>query len=89
MKFLRNLLAAILGTLIALGIIIMFFVVIAAVAGSGEEQITVKNNSVLEYLSTLSQKKLAEILENDSDLAATMAAADLITKLMRPTSTDI
>ena len=48
-----------------------------------------KNNSVLEYLSTLSQKKLAEILENDSDLAATMAAADLITKLMRPTSTDI
>ena len=48
-----------------------------------------KNNSVLEYLSTLSQKKLAEILENDSDLAATMAAADLITKLMRPTSIDI
>ena len=48
MKFLRNLLAAILGTLIALGIIIMFFVVIAAVAGSGEEQVTVKNNSVLE-----------------------------------------
>ena len=48
-----------------------------------------KNNSVLEYLSTLSQKKLAEKLQNDSDLAATMAAADLITKLMRPTSIDI
>ncbi|MEL4308999.1 signal peptide peptidase SppA [Joostella sp. CR20] len=49
MKFLRNLLAAILGTLIALGIIIMFFVLIAAVAGSSnEEVIKVKDNSVLE-----------------------------------------
>ncbi|WP_417442922.1 signal peptide peptidase SppA [Joostella sp.] len=48
MKFLRNLMAAILGTLIAIGIIFMFFIVIAAVAGGSEEQVTVKNNSVLE-----------------------------------------
>lgn len=40
--------AAILGTLIAIGIIFMFFIVIAAVAGGSEEQVTVKNNSVLE-----------------------------------------
>ncbi|QLE00615.1 signal peptide peptidase SppA [Galbibacter sp. BG1] len=48
MKFLRNLLAAILGTLIALGIVVMLFVIIAAVAGSSEEPIKVKDNSVLE-----------------------------------------
>ncbi|MCM5664206.1 signal peptide peptidase SppA [Galbibacter mesophilus] len=48
MKFLRNLLAAILGTLIALGIVVMFFVIIAAVAGSSEEPIKVKDNSILE-----------------------------------------
>jgi len=48
MKFLRNLLAAILGTLIALGIIFMFFLIIATIAGSAEQPIIVKNNSVLE-----------------------------------------
>ena len=48
-----------------------------------------KGNSVLEHLSTLSQKELAKTLENDSDLAATMAAADLITKLINAKSIDI
>ena len=48
-----------------------------------------KGNSVLQYLSTLSEKQLVPILENDMDLAATFAAADLITKLMRPDSIDI
>lgn len=47
MKFLRNLLASILGTLIALGIIFLLFVVIAMALGE-TEKVVVKNNSVLE-----------------------------------------
>ncbi|WP_417363598.1 signal peptide peptidase SppA [Galbibacter sp.] len=48
MKFLRNLLAAVLGTLIALGIVFMFFLIVVTIAGSAEQPIIVKNNSVLE-----------------------------------------
>ncbi|WP_224483963.1 signal peptide peptidase SppA [Robertkochia aurantiaca] len=48
MKFLRNLLASVMGTLIALGIIFMFFLIIASLAGSSEDVVRVKNNSVLE-----------------------------------------
>ncbi len=47
MKFLRNLLASILGFFISLFILFCFFLLIAAVAG-GEEEIIVKQNSVLE-----------------------------------------
>ncbi|UOB18920.1 signal peptide peptidase SppA [Abyssalbus ytuae] len=53
MRFLRNLLASILGTLIALGIIFMLFLIfVAIVAGSKEEIIRVKNNSVLDLKLT-------------------------------------
>lgn len=48
MKFLRNLLAATLGTLIALGIVFMFFLIIVTIAGSAEKPILVKDNTVLE-----------------------------------------
>ncbi|PIB28262.1 signal peptide peptidase SppA [Maribacter sp. 4G9] len=48
MNFLRNLLAAILGTMIALGIIFVMFFVFIALLGSGEDTVNVKNNSVLE-----------------------------------------
>lgn len=47
MKFLRNLLAAILGTFIALGIIFMLTVITVSVA-SKSEKIAVQTNSVLE-----------------------------------------
>lgn len=47
MKFLRNLLASILGFFISLFILFCFFLLIAAIAGGGEE-IVVKPNSVLE-----------------------------------------
>lgn len=47
MKFLRNLFASIFGSLIAFGIIIMLFLLIA-VAFSEEEEIVVENNSVIE-----------------------------------------
>jgi len=47
MKFLRNLLASIMGTLIALGVLLFLLIAIIVIIGSDEE-ITVKNNSVLE-----------------------------------------
>ena len=53
MKFLRNLLASIFGTLIALGLIFMLFILIAAAFGDTKEIIVAKN-SVLELrLETL------------------------------------
>jgi protease-4 len=47
MKFLGNLLASILGTLIALGILFMMFIVIAMAFGESEK-VMVKGNTVLE-----------------------------------------
>ncbi len=47
MKFLRNLLASILGFFIAIFLIFAFFIAIASIVGSDEE-IVVKSNSVLE-----------------------------------------
>ncbi len=47
MKFLRNLLAAIIGTLIAFGIMFFMFVFFVSLVNT-EESITVKKNSVLE-----------------------------------------
>jgi len=56
MKFLRNLIASIFGTLIALGIVLMLFILIASIV-SESEQIAVKNNSVLEL-------KLSDIIKD-------------------------
>ncbi len=47
MKFLRNLLASIIGTFIALGLIFILFLLIAVAVGD-TEKVTVENNSVLE-----------------------------------------
>jgi protease-4 len=53
MNFLRNLVASIFGTLIALGVIFMLFLLIAVAVGDAEK-VTLKNNSVLEIkLETL------------------------------------
>ena len=46
MKFLRNLLASIMGTFIALGIILVLFLLLVSAIGEAEK-VTVKNNSVL------------------------------------------
>ena len=52
MKFLRNLLASVLGFFIALFLLFVFFFAVASIVGA-EEQIVVKSNSVLELdLST-------------------------------------
>ncbi|MCK0189542.1 signal peptide peptidase SppA [Arenibacter sp. F20364] len=48
MNFLRNLLAAIIGCLIAFGIMFFMFLVLAALIGQGEDTVVVKDNSVLE-----------------------------------------
>ncbi|MFS4493559.1 signal peptide peptidase SppA [Maribacter sp. 2308TA10-17] len=48
MKFLRNFLAAILGCLVAFGIIFFMFFIFASLFGSAEDGVAVKKNSVLE-----------------------------------------
>ena len=52
MKFLRNLLAAILGCLIAFGVLFVMFFVFAALLGSGDDAVKVKPNTVLELSFT-------------------------------------
>ncbi len=48
MKFLRNLLAAIIGTLIAFGIVFVMFFVLISLISSSEDSVSIKKNSVLE-----------------------------------------
>jgi len=48
MNFLRNLLAAILGSLIAFGILFIMFFIFVSLVGSSDETVSVKDNSVLE-----------------------------------------
>lgn len=48
MNFLRNFLAAILGCLVAFGIIFFMFFLFATILGSSEDTVVVKKNSVLE-----------------------------------------
>ena len=48
MKFLRNFLAAILGCLVAFGILFFMFFLFASLLGSSEDTVAVKKNSVLE-----------------------------------------
>lgn len=48
MNFLRNLLAAIIGCLIAFGILFIMFFIFASLVGSTEETVSIKSNSILE-----------------------------------------
>ncbi len=66
MKFLRNLIASIFGTFIALGIIFMLFILIASLA-SESEKIVVKSNSVLELRLKGTIKDYAPKSENPFD----------------------
>lgn len=77
MKFLRNLLASIIGFFTAIFLIFLFFIAIASVMGSGDE-IVVKSNSVLELdlsipikdYAPIENNPIAEILElTDNKLA--------------------
>ncbi|HET8737451.1 MAG TPA: signal peptide peptidase SppA [Pricia sp.] len=48
MNFLRNLLAAIIGTLIAFGIVFIMFFIFISLISSSEESVSIKKNSVLK-----------------------------------------
>ena len=48
MNFLRNLLAAILGCLIAFGLVFVMFLIFISLVGSSEETVSVQPNSILE-----------------------------------------
>ena len=48
MKFLSNLLAAIIGCLIAFGIMFMMFFIFASIVGNAEDAVSIKKNSILE-----------------------------------------
>ncbi len=52
MSFLRNLLAAILGCLIAFGIMFLMFLIFASLLSSGDNTVTIKKNSILELQLT-------------------------------------
>ena len=62
MNFLRNLLAAIIGCLVAFGIMLIMFFVLVSLLGSGEDTVTVKENSVLELQL---QRPIADYVGND------------------------
>jgi len=48
MKFLRNLLAAIIGCLVAFGILFIMFFIFASIVGNAEDAVSIKKNSILE-----------------------------------------
>ncbi|WP_275316578.1 signal peptide peptidase SppA [Tenacibaculum bernardetii] len=73
MKFLRNLLASILGFFIAIFLIFAFFIAIASVVGSDEE-IVVKSNSVLELDLSATIKDYAP--KDDNPLAEILELTD-------------
>lgn len=62
MNFLRNLLAAIVGSLIAFGIVFIMFMIFAALVGSSEEGVSIKDNSVLELQL---QRPIRDYIGND------------------------
>ena len=65
MKFLRNLLAAIIGCLIAFGILFVMFFIFAALVGSAGDGVVVSENSVLEL--SLSEPIYDYYGNNDED----------------------
>ena len=65
MNFLRNLLAAILGCLIAFGIMFVMFIMFVSLSGSADEGVVVKSNSILEL--QLQQPVNDYVGENEAD----------------------
>ena len=77
MKFLRNFLASIMGTLVALGIFWFMFVIFISVLGSTEDPVSIRNNSVLElqfsepivdYVGTPSDAPFSSLFEESAGL---------------------
>ncbi len=65
MNFLRNLLAAILGCLIAFGIMFVMFIMFVSLIGSADEGVVVKSDSILEL--QLQQPVNDYVGENEAD----------------------
>ena len=65
MKFLRNLLASILGTLMAFGILFVMFFVFTLLVGSSDKGVVVKRNSVLKLSFT--EPIMDYVGQDDSD----------------------
>ncbi|MDV7140220.1 signal peptide peptidase SppA [Maribacter sp. TH_r10] len=65
MNFLRNLLAAILGCLIAFGIMFVMFIMFVSLIGGADEGVVVKSNSILEL--QLQQPVNDYVGENEAD----------------------
>ncbi len=64
MNFLRNLLAAILGCLVAFAIVFVMFFVFASLLGSSKDSISIKENSVLELKL---QRPISDYLGNNAE----------------------
>jgi len=64
MNFLRNLLAAILGCLVAFAIIFVMFFVFASLLGSSQDSTSIKENSVLELQL---QRPISDYLGNNTE----------------------
>lgn len=86
MKFLRNLLAAILGCLVAFGIIFFMFFLFASILGSSEDTVSVKKNSVLElqlqlpisdYVGASSDDPFASLFEESQGLDEILNAIEV------------
>lgn len=86
MKFLRNLLAAILGCLVAFGILFIMFFLFASILGNSEDTVTVEKNSILElqlqlpvsdYVGTSSEDPFASLFAESQGLDEILNAIEV------------
>ncbi len=89
MKFLRNLLAAIMGCLVAFGIIFFMFFVFASLLSSTEDAVSVKQNSVLElqlqlpisdYVGANAEDPFASLFQESQGLDEILNAIEVASK---------
>lgn len=86
MNFLRNLLATILGCLIAFGILFVMFLVFVSLLGRSEDNVAIKNNSVLElqlqrpindYVGNTDDDPLVGLFQQNQGLDEILHAIDI------------
>lgn len=86
MKFLRNLLAAILGTIMAFGILFFMLLVFIALASGDEEQVAIQKKSVLvfdidkpiaDYVGTATADPFAALSQSGAGLNEILRAIDV------------
>ena len=86
MNFLRNLLATILGCLIAFGILFVMFLVFVTLVGRSEDNVAIKNDSVLElqlqrpindYVGNTDDDPLVSLFQQNQGLDEILHAIDI------------